>query len=314
MGIYKGLQSRLDGMWEFVDIWLVLPAGMVFAALSIYEFFIEHGSVWEIVKEAGYLILAILLLLRVLTRFLKRDVLKGFPTLDVVPDEEAAAVEVTINPLEEYYYMSDSVAELLCNLNSAHFQNTDYDYPKKRIVERNTSLIAKNPRVFMIVNDPLLFNRAPLGYLSIIPINAEAKDIYLCGRLSDADLTGRMVTAPQAEPAALLFFAIAKKQLGSVRADTAAFQYLAAHLSVYLSDLAANHTIAPRLPLIAQSSDKGTTGVLKMMSFTEYCTAEGKTVPTLDGGILFSTTFQQAVARIRFFAHRFITEEKLDFY
>ena len=104
-------------------------------------------------------------------------------------------------------FCSAEEIEHLVRLNHEAFKDSAFEVEIEKLTRRNTAWIKKNPRIFMMILDPL--NREQyVGYSAMVPLTREGLDCYLEGRIKDADLPVPFIASNKATTAGVIIFAI----------------------------------------------------------------------------------------------------------
>ena len=99
----------------------------------------------------------------------------------------------------------------LTTLNCTALRDTKFSVELGKLQERNLSWVRRNPKVFMMIMDPL-FGRGAIGYSAMLPLTTKGIDIYLDGALKDPDIPAYLVAPEENSTAAVLLFAIYLRQ------------------------------------------------------------------------------------------------------
>jgi hypothetical protein len=112
----------------------------------------------------------------------------------------------------------------LVEMNYEGFKDGAFAIDRERLEERNRSWIERNPRIFMLMRDPI-FQRDYIGYSAVVPLNTEGASLYLEGKLKDSDIPRTLICGTEERPAILLLFAIVLKQDFSFSRGRASREY-----------------------------------------------------------------------------------------
>lgn len=165
----------------------------------------------------------------------------------------------------------------LVELNVEGFRSSHYAVDRDLVEKRNRAILDKHPRCFALIYDPLS-NNAIIGYTCIIPIVADARELYLQGDITDANFRAMHVAAPGNPAAALIVFAIVLdkryQQSGQRRADSPLASFVAAGVA-HARELARD--LADRNEVYAQCEKGSISTLLEALYFekTEFTSAEG---------------------------------------
>ena len=97
--------------------------------------------------------------------------------------------------------------EGLVELNHEAFKNSAFEVEKEKLMKRNSLWIRRNPRVFLMILDPLNKEQY-VGYSAMVPLTREGLDCYLDGGIKDADVPASFLATGKAATAGVLIFAI----------------------------------------------------------------------------------------------------------
>ena len=92
-------------------------------------------------------------------------------------------------------------------MNYEAFKDGRFGISKEKLLKRNRRYIAKNPRVFLFINNPFAPDKH-LGYSAMVPLTVEGLECYLDGALKDADIPSALVAGNQEQTAGVLVFAM----------------------------------------------------------------------------------------------------------
>ena len=74
-------------------------------------------------------------------------------------------------------------------MNHEAFKDSAFEVEAERLEKRNAAWIERNPRIFMMISNPLDATQY-IGYSAMLPLTREGLDLYLLGE-------SRMPTCPQ---------------------------------------------------------------------------------------------------------------------
>lgn len=121
-------------------------------------------------------------------------------------------------------FCSEDEMDALVGLNHEAFKNSVFEVEKEKLIHRNTSWIHRNPRVFLLILDPLNKTRY-VGYSAMVPLTKEGLDCYLDGGIRDADVPASFIAPNKASTAGVLIFAIYLKREFSFQRSEASRSY-----------------------------------------------------------------------------------------
>ena len=67
-------------------------------------------------------------------------------------------------------------------MNYMGFRDTAFAVDRARLIHRNNAWIKKNPRIFLLMRDPIL-QKDFIGYSAMLPLNDDGAELYLAGKL-----------------------------------------------------------------------------------------------------------------------------------
>jgi hypothetical protein len=115
------------------------------------------------------------------------------------PDADA------IVPVVKYSDLDD--IDELSAMNYEAFKDGRFGIDEEKLYRRNRHYLAKNPRIFLFINNPFKPNRH-IGYSAMVPLTDEGLQCYLDGGLKDADIPSALVAEDQEHTAGILVFAM----------------------------------------------------------------------------------------------------------
>lgn len=172
-------------------------------------------------------------------------------------------------------FCSDGEIEALVELNHEAFKNSVFEVEKEKLILRNTSWIHRNPRVFLLILDPLDKERY-VGYSAMVPLTQEGLGCYLSGGIRDADVPASFIAPNKASTAGVLIFAIYLKREFSFQRSEASRSYslyfLASvrhHLAVLFPKPKNKSDLRPYPPIYVQTEYAAMKRRLRRYGFTE---------------------------------------------
>ncbi len=105
------------------------------------------------------------------------------------------------------HFCSDREIEELARMNHAAFKDSAFEVGVETLKRRNAAWIGRNPRIFMMIADPLEAAQY-IGYSAMLPLTREGLDLYLLGGIRDADLPAMFIASNKAATAGVIVFAI----------------------------------------------------------------------------------------------------------
>ena len=110
------------------------------------------------------------------------------------------------SPRSVHFCSADEIP-VLAHMNHEAFKDSAFEVEAERLEKRNTTWIERNPRIFMMIGNPL--NAAQyIGYSAMLPLTREGLDLYLLGDIKDADLPAMFIAPNKAATAGVIVFAI----------------------------------------------------------------------------------------------------------
>lgn len=110
------------------------------------------------------------------------------------------------SPRSVHFCSIDEISKL-AQMNHDAFKDSAFEVEVAHLEKRNTSWIERNPRIFMMISDPLDAAQY-IGYSAMLPLTQEGLDIYLQGKIKDADLPSLFIAPTKAATAGVIVFAI----------------------------------------------------------------------------------------------------------
>jgi hypothetical protein len=123
-----------------------------------------------------------------------------------------------------YEYASEHSLNALVKMNYEGFKDSSFGVNEVRLRERNSSWIARNPKLFMLMLDPLT-RREFVGYSCLLPLNKEGANLYLAGKLKDEDVPALFVAGASEPTIAVVIFAIVLRPEFSLAKSGASKRY-----------------------------------------------------------------------------------------
>jgi hypothetical protein len=105
-----------------------------------------------------------------------------------------------------HFCSANEIAEL-AQMNHEAFKDSAFEVDADRLEKRNATWIERNPRIFMMINDPLDAAQY-IGYSAMLPLTREGLDVYLLGGIRDADRPALFIAPNKAATAGVVVFAI----------------------------------------------------------------------------------------------------------
>jgi hypothetical protein len=134
------------------------------------------------------------------------------PTICKTVSQQMARREEN-NATRSYTKFADSsnLDELL-DLNYRGFKNSAFEIELEQLKTRNAAFIGKNKLSFQLVFDPCKSTPVTMGYSCMLPLTDGGTEIYLAGKLKDADIPSDCVCGTKDRPGSVLLFAIMVKE------------------------------------------------------------------------------------------------------
>ncbi len=110
------------------------------------------------------------------------------------------------SPLSAHFCSIAEIAEL-ARMNYEAFKDSAFEVEEERLEKRNATWMERNPRIFMMIGDPL-HETQYVGYSAMLPLTREGLDLYLLGKIKDADLPALFIAPNKAATAGVIVFAI----------------------------------------------------------------------------------------------------------
>lgn len=110
------------------------------------------------------------------------------------------------SPRSVHFCSANEIAEL-AQMNHDAFKDSAFEVEVEHLEKRNAAWIEHNPRIFMMISDPLDTARY-IGYSAMLPLTREGLDLYLLGEIKDADLPAMFIAPTKAVTAGVIVFAI----------------------------------------------------------------------------------------------------------
>lgn len=110
------------------------------------------------------------------------------------------------SPRSVHFCSADEISKL-AQMNHDAFKDSAFEVEVEHLEKRNATWIERNPRIFMMIGDPLDAAQY-IGYSAMLPLTQEGLDIYLQGKIKDADLPAVFIAPTKAATAGVIVFAI----------------------------------------------------------------------------------------------------------
>ncbi len=110
------------------------------------------------------------------------------------------------SPRSVHFCSTGEIAEL-AQMNYEAFKDSAFEVETERLGTRNAAWIERNPRIFMMISDPLDATQY-IGYSAMLPLTREGLDLYLLGGIKDADLPAIFIAPNKPATAGVIVFAI----------------------------------------------------------------------------------------------------------
>ena len=110
------------------------------------------------------------------------------------------------SPQSVHFCSADEIPKL-AHMNHEAFKDSAFEVEVERLEKRNTTWIERNPRIFMMIDDPLDAAQY-IGYSAMLPLTREGLELYLLGGIRDADLPAMFIAPNKAATAGVIVFAI----------------------------------------------------------------------------------------------------------
>lgn len=223
-----------------------------------------------------------------------RGIRKRFPAL--IRDLEAIVLNNVIrfdNTAVDFVDSDEELSEF-SELNTIAFSSSAVYYaPAEEKAQRNAAIHEKYEKSFAIVRD---VKGLKIGFSMVIPLNEDASDLYLSGRLSDHDIKKIHVASAGEKAGIILLFAIGLKpefeaERGGERKSIYIRQLLRCH-ALHISSVAKDFD-EKTVPFIAQIEKPSIQRLVKVFGFRRL-PSKG-----LDGDPLYAITWSELAETLR---------------
>lgn len=169
-------------------------------------------------------------------------------------------------------YARASDLDLLATMNYRAFKDTAYEATVEQFRRRNSSLIERNARSFLLFVDPIA-RKEIIGYSCILPFSELGMQLYLEGSVADPTFRAELAAATDEPLSSVLLFAVHLRPEFSLSKRGAARQYSLYFMScvlLHFQDLCRRQLRAGQtVTIYAQTHESSMARRMTRMGFSE---------------------------------------------